>query len=355
MSVATEARKADHIKIVLEQDVQGKAITTGFERYALEHCALPSVDFDRIDLSQTLWHKALQAPLLMSSMTGGTAQATQINRHLAEVAQSLGIAMGVGSQRAALENSDLASTYQVRCVAPDILLLANLGLVQFNYGYGLEQARRAVEMIEADALILHLNPLQEAVQPLGDRCWQGLWSKLETLAQQLPVPVVVKEVGNGISARVAQRLRDCGVAAIDVAGAGGTSWSEVEAHRQQDAQARQIAHCFARWGIPTAVSLQAVLAVVPELPIFASGGIRNGIDAAIALNLGATLVGTAAPLLGPATEAVDQVYAKFSGLLEELRIAAFCCDAQNLSQLRQVSLYDRETWQPIPKDSGGGG
>ncbi|MBR8828631.1 MAG: type 2 isopentenyl-diphosphate Delta-isomerase [Gomphosphaeria aponina SAG 52.96 = DSM 107014] len=345
----TETRKADHINIVLSEDVQGKGITTGFERFFFEHQALPEIDLDKIDLSLTLWGKKLQAPLLMSSMTGGTESAGVINLHLAEAAQALGVGMGVGSQRAALEQSNLANTYQVRKVAPDILLLANLGAVQLNYGYGVNEARRAVEMIAADALILHLNPLQEAVQPGGDRLWCNLYEKIESLVTQLEVPVIIKEVGNGISPSVARRLANCGVAAIDVAGAGGTSWSEVEAYRQTDALRKQIAHGFASWGIPTALTLMEVRKAVPEIPIFASGGIRTGVDAAKAIALGATLVGSAAPLLSPATNQAQTVYAKFALLIEELKIAAFCTGSANLEMLSQAPLRRQDTWELVPR------
>ena len=345
METTTEIRKEDHINIVLQEDVSAKGVTTGFERFFLEHNALPEIDFDAVDLSLTLWGKSLQAPLLISSMTGGTETAHYINLQLAEAAQALGIAMGVGSQRAAIEQPLLIPTYQVRQVAPDILLFGNLGAVQLNYGYGIEQARRAIDMIEADALILHLNPLQEAVQPGGDRNWQNLYQKIESLATQLEVPLIVKEVGNGISARVASRLVECGVAAIDVAGAGGTSWSEVEAYRQPSPRHRRIAHTFAGWGLPTALSLWEVYQAIPHIPIFASGGIRSGLDAAKALILGATLVGSAAPFLAEATEQAQAVYEKFAILLEELRIAAFCSGAENLSLLRKVPLRRTDTWQ----------
>ncbi|MEY2983892.1 MAG: hypothetical protein RLZZ568_509 [Cyanobacteriota bacterium] len=341
----TEYRKADHIRIVLEEDVVGKGVTTGFEHFFLEHCALPSVNLDSVDLRVNLWGKSLRSPWLISSMTGGTAEARQINLNLAEVAQALGIAMGIGSQRAAIENPALAVTYQVRSVAPDILLFANLGAVQLNYGYGLDEAKQAVEMIEADALILHLNPLQEAVQPQGDRQWLGLWSKLEALVAALPVPVIIKEVGNGINRTLARRLEACGVAAIDVAGAGGTSWSEVEAHRQTDPVAKQVAHAFVDWGLPTALSLREVVQGTSQIPVFASGGIRSGVDAAKAIALGASLVGSAAPGLGAAHVNVEAVYQHYAARLEELRIAAFCCDAANLAQLRQVPVWERRSWQ----------
>ncbi|EAZ92601.1 type 2 isopentenyl-diphosphate Delta-isomerase [Crocosphaera chwakensis] len=334
-----ENRKADHLNIVLQEDVAGKGITTGFEQFLIEHDALPDVDLDDVDLSLQLWGKTLQAPLLISSMTGGTDSAHIINLNLAEAAQALGIAMGVGSQRAAIEQPNLGKTYKIRQVAPNILLFANLGAVQLNYGYGIDEAKKAVDMIEADALILHLNPLQEAVQAEGDRNWKGLYDKIATVATQLEVPIIAKEVGNGISGKVARRLADCGVSAIDIAGAGGTSWSEVEAYRQHDPRRRQIAHCFAGWGIPTAMSLMQVREAVPELPVFASGGIRNGIDAAKAIALGASLVGSAAPLLDAATHQSQAVYDKFSILLETLKIATFCAGVSNLTELKQVTLH----------------
>lgn len=343
----TEARKGEHIDIVLQKDVAAKGVTTGFERFFFEHVALPELHLDAVDLTLTLWKRSLKAPLLISSMTGGTARAREINLHLAEAAQALGVAMGVGSQRAAIEQDDLSYTYQVRKIAPDILLLANLGAVQLNYAYGIDQARRAVEMLEADGLILHLNPLQEAVQPQGDRDWRNLYQQIEALAKQLDVPVIAKEVGNGISARVARRLADCGVAAIDIAGAGGTSWSEVEAYRNRDPLRRQIAHTFASWGIPTALALVEVRQAVPELPVFASGGIRTGVDAAKAIALGATLVGSAAPLLGAASDRTQAVFNKIAALYEELRIAAFCTGSATLERLRHATLRRYDTWEVI--------
>ena len=258
---------------------------------------------------------------------------------LAEAAQALGIAMGVGSQRAAIEQPELVRTYQVRRRAPDILLFANLGAVQLNHGFGPDEARRAVEMIEADALFLHLNPLQEAVQAEGDTDWRGLLPKIERVARAVEVPLVVKEVGNGISAATALRLVDAGVVAIDVAGAGGTSWSEVEAYRQPDPFRKRVAHTFAGWGIPTAHSLQEVRAALPaEVPVFASGGIRTGIDVAKAIALGATLVGSAAPLLKSAALGAEQAYDKFRAYIEELRIAMFCSGVGDLAQLAGTPL-----------------
>lgn len=338
MNDVIEGRKRAHIDAVLNDDVGAKGVSTGFERLFFDHVALPEVDLDRVDMSVALFGKTLDAPLLISSMTGGTDAARNINLRLAEAAQELGIAMGVGSQRAALEDPGQTATFKVRAVAPDALLFANIGAVQFNYGYGADQARRAIDMIEGDALYLHLNSLQEAVQTGGDRNWSGLLNKIEQVVPALDVPVIAKEVGNGISGPVARQLADAGVAAIDVAGAGGTSWSEVEAVRQPDAGLRRVAHSFAGWGIPTALALQDVVRAVPGLPVFASGGIRSGIDAAKAIRLGASLVGLAAPVLGGATQTVAAVSETMKAVREELRIAMFCTGSRDISMLRTARL-----------------
>ena len=347
MNDATERRKREHIDIVRNADVAAKGVTAGFERFFFEHVALPELDLDEIDLSTELFGRRLAAPYLLSSMTGGTEAARGINRRLAETAQRLGIAMGVGSQRAALERAELGDTYRVRDLAPDVLLFANLGAVQLNDGYGLDEARRAIEMIEADALFLHLNPLQEAVQANGDRDWRGLLGKIETLVRDLEAPVAVKEVGNGIDAGTARRLADCGVAAIDVAGAGGTSWSEVEANRQPDPILRRVAHGFAGWGLPTALALADVAGAVPDLPIFASGGLRSGVDAAKAIRLGATLAGAAAPVLESVTDADSAVADRMTRMIEELRIAAFCTGSKDLAGLRAARLRRSDDWRLV--------
>jgi len=344
---ATENRKRQHIETVLSSDVGAKGVVTGFDRFFFEHVALPELSLDDVDLSCELFGKRLAAPLLISSMTGGADQARDINLHLAEAAQSLGIAMGLGSQRAALERGELADTYRVRSVAPDILLFANVGAVQLNYGYGADEIRRAVDMIEADAVFLHLNALQEAVQAEGDRNWRGLLGKIEALVPAIAVPVVVKEVGNGIAAPLVRRLADAGVAAVDVAGAGGTSWSEVEAHRQPDRFIRGVAHSFAGWGIPTALALIEARAAVPDLPIFASGGLRDGIDMAKALRLGASLCGTAAPVLGSAADTAEAAGERMAAFIEELRIAAFCTGSADIAALRSAPLRRVDDWSMV--------
>jgi isopentenyl-diphosphate delta-isomerase len=336
----TTARKADHIRINLEEDVRS-GLTTGLERLHFIHQALPELDLAQVDPSLTLFGKRLSAPLLISSMTGGTDTAQTINRNLAAAAQAAGIAMGLGSQRAAVENPAVAATFQVRDVAPDILLFANLGAVQLNYGYGLDQCRRAVDMLQADALILHLNALQEAVQPEGDSNFAGLAAKIEAVCRALPVPVIAKEVGWGFSQRAARLLADCGVAAIDVAGAGGTSWSQVEMHRAKTDAQRRIAAAFVDWGIPTAQAIQNVRTAAPGLLVFASGGLRNGNDIAKCLALGASLGGLAGPFLKAAAVSSDTVSAVIAELARELRIAMFAAGAGTLAALQATPLVER--------------
>ena len=338
MTFKIEQRKRAHIDTVLTEDVAAKGVSTGFEQLFFEHVALPEIDLECVDTRSDVFGKTLAVPLLISSMTGGTNVARDINLHLAEAAQEMGIAMGVGSQRAAIVDPMFADTFRVRSAAPDILLFANLGAVQFNYGFTADDARKAVEMVDADALFLHLNPLQEAVQAEGDRNWSGLLRKIGDLAPALDVPVVVKEVGNGISADLARRLVEAGIAGIDVAGAGGTSWSEVEAHRQGDEKMRRVAHSFAGWGIPTARALSEVRGALPDIPLIASGGMRTGVDVAKAIRLGADLVGMAAPTLGFATKTANAVEDQMSAVAEELKIAMFCTGSQNLSALRRAVI-----------------
>lgn len=337
-AATTETRKLDHILINLEQDVQFPRLTTGLERYRFLHQALPELNLDDIDTSVTVFGKRLLSPILISSMTGGTDMARSINRNLAQAAQRHGIAMGLGSQRAAIEDDSLAHSYAIRDVAPDILLFANVGAVQLNYGYGLEACRKAVDMVGADALILHFNVLQEAVQAEGDIDFAGLLGGVEAICAQLEAPVVAKEVGWGFSQQAARALAEAGVAAIDVAGAGGTSWSEVEYHRAPSAFHARVARSFADWGIPTADAIQYARSAAPDLPIFASGGLRDGIDIAKCIALGADLAGLASPFLQAASESAEAVDELIRELTAQLRIAMLCTASANLASLRHAEF-----------------
>ncbi len=334
-----ERRKADHIRINLEEDVAFKKVTAGLESYFFMHQALPELNLAQIDTATQLFGKPLKTPLLISSMTGGTAAARAINRVLAAAAQEVGIAMGLGSQRAAIEDDSLADTFRVRDVAPDIPLFANLGAVQLNYGYGLDECQRAVAMIEADALILHFNVIQEAVQPEGDGNFAGLLDKVAAVCRQLPVPVIAKEVGWGFSREAARQLANAGVAAIDVAGAGGTSWSQVEMYRAPTARHARVAGAFIDWGIPTAVSIQYCRQAT-SLPIIASGGIHNGIEVAKCIALGARLVGIAGDFLRAADSGgVSGVIELAETITDELRITMFGSGVPDLTTLAEMPLY----------------
>ena len=347
----TQQRKVEHIRINLEEDVQSKGISSGLDRYRLVHMALPELNLKEVDTATTFLGHRLRAPVLVSCMTGGVERGREINQRLARAAQAHGCAMGVGSQRAAIEDPALAPLFRVRDVAPDILLLANLGAAQLNYGYGIDHCRRAVAMIDADALAFHLNPLQEALQPDGNVNFSGLLSRIERVCRALEVPVIVKEVGWGISAPVARQLAEVGVAAIDVAGAGGTSWSQVEHHRAPTPLRRRISGTFIAWGIPTAESLLMARHGAPGLPLIASGGLRHGIEAAKAIALGADLAGFASPLLKAAAESEETANELMSGLIEELRISMFCCGVRDLAGLRQVEIVEQ---LPTPSRIGPG-
>jgi len=336
-------RKEEHLRINLEHDVQFEAVTTGLENYHFVHQALPELDIADIDLSTTLFGKGIKAPLVISSMVGGIEAAGSINRNLAQAAQAIGVAMGVGSQRTAIEDSEVAPTYQVRDIAPDILLFANLGAVQLNYGYGVGECRQAVEMIGADALILHLNPLQEALQHDGNTNFTGLLRKIEQVCRELPVPVIVKEVGWGISEKVARKLAEVGVAGIDVAGAGGTSWSEVERYRAHGRSSNNVAAAFASWGIPTAESIEMARCGAPETTLIASGGIRNGLDVAKAIALGADAAGIATPLLKAANSSAKVAVAAIQEVIEGLRISMFCIGASSIQELKNSPLLERKS------------
>jgi isopentenyl-diphosphate Delta-isomerase len=332
----TAKRKGEHIRICLHEDVEGESITSGFERYRFEHCALPELRFESISLETSFLGKMLRAPLLVSSMTGGTEEASAINVRLAEAAEARGWAIGLGSMRAAIENEELADSFRVRHAAPTAPVIANLGAVQLALGYGVDQCQRAVELAEADALVLHLNGMQELFQPEGDTDFSGLLQRIGEVCHRLKLPVGVKEVGWGIDGRTARQLYDVGVSFIDVAGAGGTSWSQVEKFRTADPLRRAAAEAFADWGIPTADCISNVRKHLPyEAVVIGSGGLKNGVDAAKAIALGANVVGFGRTLLPLAAQAgsSEQLLRQFEQIEFELRAAMFGIGAASIQDL----------------------
>jgi isopentenyl-diphosphate Delta-isomerase len=347
-----EQRKRDHIDIILS----GRARHTSgnsFDAFDFVHDALPDIDFGAIDLGTTFLGKRLRLPYLASSMTGGPVLGGAINRNIAEAAQAMGFAMGVGSQRIALGGgSGHGLDSSVRKIAPDIALYANLGAVQFARGMSVDDARRAVETIQADALILHLNPLQEVLQPGGDVDWRGVAKAIEGVCRGVGVPVIAKEVGAGISAAVAVRLADLGVAAIDVAGTGGSSWAAVEGLRQPELSDQELGEIYRNWGIATADALNDIRSALPAMPLIASGGIRHGLDGAKALRIGANLVGQASQLLRAATIGADQVVNHVKAWEKAFKIACFCTNSATLAKLHMAALQSNEVgrsdWQPPP-------
>jgi isopentenyl-diphosphate delta-isomerase len=337
---STSHRKKDHIQINLNEDVSS-ALSTGLEQIQLEHNAAPELDLGQINLASTFLGHDLSAPLLISSMTGGTPEAGKINAALAEAAQARGIAMGLGSQRAALEDPSIKETYQIRRFAPDIPLFANLGAVQLNYGFSLDDCMKAVEEVEANGLFLHFNPLQEALQPEGDTNFSGLLEKIEEICLALPVPVVAKEVGWGLSGHTAKRLVEIGIVAIDVSGAGGTSWSQVEMHRAENDQQRKLASAFVSWGIPTVHAILDVRETLPEIPLIASGGLKSGLDIAKCIALGANLGAMAGPFLQAAVSSTEAVIELIDLILAEIRICMFATGSPDLESLSKVRILQR--------------
>ncbi len=332
-------RKDQHLDVVLSGGGR-HARDAGFDAVRFVHEALPDLDHGKIDLGADFLGRRLRAPLLISSMTGGPARAEAINAHLAEAAQHLGIALAVGSQRGALEGgSETGGLDQtLRDRAPDTPILANIGAAQLTRGFGVDAARRAIDMIGADALIVHLNPLQEACQPEGDRDWWGVGAALEALIRKLGAPVVVKETGAGLSAATARRLIDMGAAAIDIAGAGGANWGLIEGERATDPADKAHALAFADWGIPTARAIAEARVACPKALIIGSGGVRDGVDAARAIRLGADVVGQAAGVLAAATISTEAVVAHFQLVIRQLRTVCFCTGSANLTDLKRAAL-----------------
>jgi isopentenyl-diphosphate Delta-isomerase len=337
----TASRKDEHLRINLEEDVAAKGIDTGFDDFRLVHRALPGIDLADVDLRTTFLGMPVGAPLLISCMTGGTEQTSVINQRLARVAQHHRLTMGLGSCRVLLEQPDVLPSFDVREIASDVPLLANLGAVQLNLGVGVDECRDLLRALRADALVLHLNPLQEALQPAGNTVFRGLLARIAHVCAELGAPVIVKEVGWGISEDLVARLFEAGVAAVDIAGAGGTSWSEVERHRISNPVRARVAAGFAGWGIPTTEALVRARSVAPDRMIIASGGVRDGIDVAKALVLGAGAVGIAGPLVRAAAAGDDALEETVEVILEELRLAMFCVGARHVDDLESHARITR--------------
>jgi isopentenyl-diphosphate delta-isomerase len=339
MAEATEKRKVDHIKICLDNKAQAKNATAGFEDIQLVHRALPETDRDKIKLTTSFLGKKFNAPIIVGAMTGGAQEVTKINAAIAETVEKLGLGMGLGSQRAAIENANLEKTYKVaREKAPNAFLIANVGGVQLVHGYGVKEVKRMVEMIDADAVAIHLNALQEAVQPEGQTNFKGILDKIAEIAGAIDTPVIVKETGAGISAEDAKALAMAGIKAIDIGGVGGTSFAAVEHYRaiKKNGQ-NSLGEAFWDWGIPTAVSLIETAQSV-KVPIVASGGVRYGTDIAKALALNASLASITQPILEVAVKGTAETENKLTYLIEELRNALFLVGAQKISDLTKTPV-----------------
>jgi isopentenyl-diphosphate Delta-isomerase len=329
-------RKKEGIDIPLQKNVQAKTTSTYLEYVRLVHNALPEVDYDDIDTSTTFLGKRFSAPLIIDSMTGGTDEATVINGRLGELAEKYGFGMGLGSQRAGLKSEELAATYSIaRKNAPNAFLIANIGGAQLSKGFTVDEAKRIVKMIGANALVVHLNPLQELVQPEGELRYKGVLAKISELAKTIDVPLIVKEVGAGISKEVAIKLEMANVSAINIAGAGGTSWAGVEKLRAEslkDDLKKHLGEMFWDWGIPTAASLIEVRQAV-KLPLIASGGLRNGLEVAKCIALGASMAAMAYPFLQTAAQSRESLFAFADTILTELKSTMFLVGAKNIAAL----------------------
>ncbi|WP_221564635.1 type 2 isopentenyl-diphosphate Delta-isomerase [Alkalihalobacillus sp. TS-13] len=338
----TTKRKDEHIDIALNKPVQN-VNTTGFERYRFRHNPLPELDFEAVDLSTTFLNKKLKAPFLVSSMTGGTEKAKRINEKLADIAEEKGWAIGVGSMRAAIEREGAVESFQIRKFAPTAAILANLGAVQLNYGFGMEECKRAIDLIEADGLVLHLNAMQEVFQPEGDTNFAGLLKKIESVVKDLDIPVGVKEVGMGIDGHTAKRLVETGLAFIDVAGSGGTSWIQVEKYRNQDPKRFQAADAFRDWGNPTATCLEDIKNCGLNAKVISSGGMKDGVEAAKAIALGADMVGFGRALLPLSVgDERERMIEQFGRIEFELKAAMFGIGQATIEQLRYTQWLEKK-------------
>ncbi|MUK89808.1 type 2 isopentenyl-diphosphate Delta-isomerase [Ornithinibacillus sp. L9] len=333
-------RKTEHIRICLTDHVEGVNKSTGLEGISFIHNALPEINFHDISLETSFLNKSLHAPFLVSSMTGGSELAEKINQNLALAAEQRRWAIALGSTRAILEGDKHQDSFLIRKQAPTVPLIANLGAVQLNYGYGVEEAQKLVDLTEADSLYLHLNSLQEIIQDEGDLNFEDLLPKIEEVCRKLSVPVGVKEVGFGIDGTVSRKLYDAGVSYIDVAGAGGTSWSQVEKLRSKDPLRKAAAEAFNNWGIPTKDCIVSVRSNIADVPIVASGGMKTGLDAAKAITIGADMIGFARSLLQAATESAEEVNRVMEQIEFEMKITMFGIGAKDLNELKNTNRVE---------------
>ncbi|MDR1993115.1 MAG: type 2 isopentenyl-diphosphate Delta-isomerase [Nitrososphaerota archaeon] len=343
MAEKTGKRKVEHIRICLDEKAQAKKTTSGFEDIQLIHRALPEIDKIQISLQTTFLNKKFNAPIIVGAMTGGTEEATEINGTIAETVEKLGLGMGLGSQRAAIENKNLEKTYSIaRKKAPHAFLVANIGGVQLVHGYGVKEVKRIIEMIDADAVAIHLNALQETVQPEGQTNFKGILEKIVEISDTIDQPVIVKETGAGICAEDAKILETAGIKALDIGGAGGTSFAAVEYYRvaPKTGDPSFLGESLWDWGIPTATSLIETAQTI-KLPLIATGGVRSGTDIAKALALGANLASIVQPILQTAIQGRDKTEQKLQGLIEELRTVMFLLGAQEISDLSKIPVVIR--------------
>jgi isopentenyl-diphosphate delta-isomerase len=337
-----EDRKDAHLRICLDEAVENLGVTTGFERFRFEHDAFPELNRADIDLSTRVFGKTLKAPLMIGAMTGGTARAGELNRILAAAAQHCGVAMALGSQRKMLEHPETRASFVVRDVAPDILLMGNVGAVQLNYGVGRAEIETLIEAVGCDMFAFHLNPLQEAIQPEGDTDFRGLIPKLERLCGDLSVPVVFKEVGAGFSAKTIRKIRHLPFAGLETAGVGGTSWSKIETFRTDSWVQQMTGRRLAAWGTPTVESLRAAVTELgDDRTIICSGGLRSGHDMALALAMGADLVACALPFLKAAVDGgLEAAILTIEQFIDELRTICFVTGSRDLRALRGQTLLE---------------
>lgn len=334
--MSTQSRKDSHIDICLKSAVDQEAHF--FDRFRFEHNALPELNFDDVDTTAELFGKKITAPLVITSMTGGTENTKEINRNLAFAAEKHGIPMGLGSQRVMIEKPETAETFKVREIAPNIIIFANLGAVQLNYGFGLDECKKLIDSVDADALCLHLNPLQEAIQPEGNRNFSGLLKKIEKLVKSLDVPVIIKEVGAGLSSKNVKQLAEIGVKLIDIAGVGGTSWAYIEGKRNQNSN--NLGEIFADWGNPTPIVIKQC-SNINGLDLIAGGGIRSGLDIAKAICLGAKYASMGLPFLKSATKSKESAANLLGEVINQLKIAMFASGSANLAELKEQKLYNK--------------